>query len=510
MLNPFDISQDEFAQQYRRGKAQILGLDLVADLETPVSAFLKLCGTTPNSFLLESVEDGEIKGRYSMIGMAPDLIFRIKNGKAEVNRQALTNSDDAAYEAIKAKPLDALRQILKESRIDLPKTVPSMAAGVFGYMSYDTVRYMEELPDNNPQVLDTPESLFIRPTLVAVFDAVTNSLKLVTPVYPTPDVPPEQAYEAASRRLKEAQSRLATSFTADVSAKDTKFQPPKSNIKKPDYYAMVDKARDYIEAGDVFQVVLSQRFETPFPLPPFELYRALRRINPSPYLFYMNFGDFQIVGSSPEVLVGVTAGQVNIRPIAGTRLRGASLEEDDLIAGALLADEKERAEHLMLLDLGRNDVGRVCDMGSVQVNTAFGLQKTSHLIHIVSDVTGKLAQGYDNIDALAAGFPAGTVSGAPKVRAMEIIDELENERRGIYSGCVGYFSANGDMDSCIALRTGVIKDAMLYVQAGGGIVYDSTPEFEYNETVNKAKALFAAAQEAINRVAIHRAEDKER
>lgn len=500
MVTSITPGLEEFVENHARGQAQILALDLVADLETPVSAFLKLCVNEANSFLLESVEDGEIKGRYSMIGMAPDLIFRICEGKAEVNRQALTRAtDDAAFEPIESKPLDALRLILDESRIDMPENMPPMAAGVFGYMSYDTVRYMEELPNSHEQGLDMPESLFIRPTLIAVFDSVTNGMTLVTPVYPS-DITAEQAYEVAVTRLKEAQARLANAIPPQQLSDTNAFEQPKSNMAKQTYYDMVDKAREYIKAGDIFQVVLSQRFHTPFTLPPFDLYRALRRINPSPYLFYLNFGAFHIVGSSPEVLVGVTKGKVNIRPIAGTRRRGVSTQEDETISQELLSDEKECAEHLMLLDLGRNDVGRVSDIGSVKVNTAFGLQKTSHLLHIVSDVTGDLADKYDNIDALAAGFPAGTVSGAPKVRAMEIIDELETERRGVYSGCVGYFSAGGDMDTCIALRTGVIKDAQLYVQAGGGVVYDSTPEFEYDETVNKAMALFRAAEEAINLV----------
>ncbi len=492
-------SFDAFAASYNRGQAQILALDIIVDLETPVSAFLKLCRQESYNFLLESVEDGEIKGRYSMIGMAPDLIFRVADGRAEVNRQALTDTQKG-FEPIDAAPLDALRQILDASHIDLPPDMPPMAAGVFGYMSYDMVRYMEDgIPDNNPQILDTPESLFMRPTLVAVFDAVTNGLKLATPAYVSDDMTAEQAYQAASQRLSDAQARLMQDIAEEKSTTPPpRFVPPRSNIERKSYDEMIEQAREHIKAGDIFQVVLSQRFETDFTLPPFNLYRALRRINPSPYLFYLNFGDFQIVGSSPEVLVGVQGKQVNIRPIAGTRRRGATAQEDETIATELLADEKERAEHLMLLDLGRNDVGRVAEKGSVQVNEAFGLQKTSHLIHIVSDVTGRLADKYDNIDALIAGFPAGTVSGAPKIRAMEIIDALEVERRGIYSGCVGYFSANGDMDSCIALRTGVIQNGKLHVRAGGGVVCDSTPDYEYDETVNKAMALFRAAEEAIN------------
>jgi anthranilate synthase component I len=322
-------------------------------------------------------------------------------------------------------------------------------------------------------------------------------IRLVTPVRPDGKTA-DAAYDDALARLDEAKERLYSALPDAALSVPNAFTEPNSNMSQASYYDMVDTAKAYIEAGDVFQVVLSQRFNIDFELPPFDLYRALRRVNPSPYLFYLNLRDFAVVGSSPEVLVGVKGREVNIRPIAGTRKRGSSLAEDGAISADLLSDEKERAEHLMLLDLGRNDVGRVCEIGSVKVNTSFGLQKTSHLIHIVSDVTGTLRQDLDEIDALVAGFPAGTVSGAPKIRAMEIIDELEPERRGIYAGCVGYFSANGDMDTCIALRTAVVKDGKLYAQAGGGVVYDSTPEYEYEETVNKAAALFRAAEVALD------------
>jgi anthranilate synthase component 1 len=336
----------------------------------------------------------------------------------------------------------------------------------------------------------------MRPTLIAVFDSVTDNIRLVTAVRPDASKA-DEAYNNALARLEAAKEKLRTTLHDAALSVPNEFAAPQSNMSQSDYFNMVEKGKAYIEAGDVFQVVLSQRFNIDFDLPPFDLYRSLRRVNPSPYLFFLNMRDFAVVGSSPEVLVGVKDREVNIRPIAGTRKRGASLAEDEAISAELLADEKERAEHLMLLDLGRNDVGRVSEIGSVQVNTAFGLQKTSHLIHIVSDVTGTLRQDLDEIDALVAGFPAGTVSGAPKIRAMGIIDELEPERRGIYSGCVGYFSANGDMDTCIALRTAVVKDNKLYVQAGGGVVYDSTPQYEYDETVNKAAALFRAAEIAL-------------
>lgn len=485
-------SLDTFTSRYEKGHAQVVWIDLISDLETPVASYLKLANQSPNSFLLESVEDGDIKGRYSVIGLEPDLIFRVLDGQTSVCRDVAGGD----YEALSLPPLDALRKILAESAIDLDTDLPSMAAGIFGYLSYDMVKQMEKLPDDNPRTIDVPDCLLIRPTIIAVFDTVTDTLKLVTPVRPRSDVDAATAYENARSRLLEARLRLDAPTPTTDAAAATGAITISSNMTEAEYFAIVERARDYITAGDIFQVVLSQRFSTPYTLPPFTLYRALRRINPSPYLFFLNFEGFSVVGSSPEVLVGVENRIVNIRPIAGTRHRGATPEDDARIGAELLADEKERAEHLMLLDLGRNDVGRVSELGSVTVNKAFGLQKTSHLIHIVSDVTGTLRQDLDVIDALQAGFPAGTVSGAPKIRAMEIIDELETDKRGIYAGCVGYFSAGGDMDSCIALRTAVIKDGTLYVQAGGGVVFDSTPQYEYDETVNKAKALFRAAEEA--------------
>jgi anthranilate synthase component 1 len=486
-----------FATAYANGTPQLVWTELIADLETPVAAYLKLSGGEEFSFLLESVEDGDIRGRYSMIGLAPDLLFRVSDGQPEINRNAQNDLD--SFTPMSGAPLDALREVLAQSRLNVPEGLAPMSAGVFGYMAYDMVRHMEDLPDSNPDVMQVPDCLFMRPTLIAVFDSVTDNIRLVTAVRPdeTDAGDANDAYDAALARLEAAEEKLRAALPDSALIVPNEFDAPQSNMSQDAYFEMVEKGKAYIEAGDVFQVVLSQRFNIDFDLPPFDLYRSLRRVNPSPYLFFLNMRDFAVVGSSPEVLVGVKDREVNIRPIAGTRKRGASLAEDEAISADLLSDEKERAEHLMLLDLGRNDVGRVSEIGSVKVNTAFGLQKTSHLIHIVSDVTGTLRQDLDEIDALVAGFPAGTVSGAPKIRAMEIIDELEPERRGIYSGCVGYFSANGDMDTCIALRTAVVKDKKLYVQAGGGVVYDSTPQYEYDETVNKAAALFRAAEVAL-------------
>lgn len=487
---------EEFERIHKTGAAQVVWTRLVADLETPVSAMLKIADGKPNSFLLESVEGGDTRGRYSIIGVKPDVIWRALGDKSEINRNARV--DAATFEPCPGGALASLRALIEESRIDLPGDLPPMAAGVFGYMGYDTVRLMEHLPDVPPGGLGLPDGLFVRPTIIAVFDSVKDEVTIVTPVRPEPGINARAAYARAGERLTDVIGDFDRSLPhADrVEAVDD-LAAPKSNTPQEQYYAMVRKAKDYIAAGDIFQVVLSQRFETPFTLPPFSLYRALRRINPSPYLYFLNFENFAIVGSSPEILVRVRDNRITIRPIAGTRHRGKNASEDVLIGQELLADPKERAEHLMLLDLGRNDVGRVSKIGSVEVTEKFALQLTSHLIHIVSNVEGELDPHYDAIAALIAGFPAGTVSGAPKVRAMEIIDELELEKRGSYAGCVGYFSAAGEMDTCIVLRTAVVKDGTMYVQAGGGVVADSSPEGEYQESVNKAKALFRAAEEAV-------------
>jgi len=334
--------------------------------------------------------------------------------------------------------------------------------------------------------------------LIVVFDAVKDTITVITPVRPQAGVDAKAALARAGERLSAVVDSLDRSI--DMSLKDTDGgaveSAPTSNTSAADYKRMVLRAKEYIAAGDIFQVVLSQRFEAPFTLSPFALYRALRRTNPSPYLYFLDFGDFAIAGSSPEILVKVSNSVVTIRPIAGTRPRGATSKEDKALEAELLADPKERAEHLMLLDLGRNDVGRVAAIGTVKVTEQFFVERYSHVMHIVSNVEGKLAANRDALDALAAGFPAGTVSGAPKVRAMQIIDELEKDKRGLYAGCVGYFSAAGEMDTCIVLRTALVKDGKMYVQAGAGIVADSNPDLEQQECINKAKALFRAAEEA--------------
>ena len=489
-------SQSAFAELYGRDQAQVVWTTLVADLETPVSAFLKLGGGKAMSFLLESVEGGAVRGRYSIIGLDPDLVWRANAGKAEVNRNPRTKADGFAPHP--EPPLAALRALISESRIGLPDSLPPMAAGVFGYLGYDMVRLMEDLPLPNPDPIGIPDAVLVRPTIVVVFDAVKDSITVVTPVRPEKGVDARGALARATERLFGVVENLDRPLDKSLAEYDggPLEVPPRSNTLPEEYKGMVRKAKEYILAGDAFQIVLAQRFEAPFTLSPFSLYRALRRTNPSPYLYFLDFGCFAIAGSSPEILVKVRGDLVTIRPIAGTRHRGLTPHEDKALEEELLADPKERAEHLMLLDLGRNDVGRVAQIGTVTVTDRFFVERYSHVMHIVSNVQGKLAGNRDALDALVAGFPAGTVSGAPKVRAMQIIDDLEKEKRGLYAGCVGYFSAAGEMDTCIALRTALIKDGKMYVQAGAGIVADSDPDFEQQECINKAKALFRAAEEA--------------
>ncbi len=488
----------EFEKNYGDGKAQLVWRTLVSDLDTPVSAYLKLAARRQNAFLLESVEGGEQLGRFSIIGMKPDIIWRARGPYSQINRDAA--ADPHAFAEQEGSPLDNLKRLFAESAIDLPHGLPPMAAGVFGYLGYDMVRQMEALGPRPPGGLDTPDSVFIRPTVVAVFDNVRQEILLCAPARPQKGVSARAAYSRASERLSDAAQDLAAPVPAPAidPGADLSAIEAASNTAEADYKAMVEKAKEYIAAGDIFQVVLSQRFSCPFAAPPFDLYRALRRSNPSPFLFYLHFDDFALVGSSPEILVRVRDGEVTIRPIAGTRPRGATPEEDKQHEVDLLADPKERAEHLMLLDLGRNDVGRSAKIGSVKVTDSFAIERYSHVMHIVSNVIGALRHDIHPVDAVAAGFPAGTVTGAPKIRAMEIIDELENSARGVYGGAIGYFSADGNVDTCIALRTAVVKNGEMHVQAGAGIVADSNPESEQRECENKAQALFSAAKAALS------------
>ena len=494
MIQP---SADAFASIYATGQPQLVWTRIVADTETPVSAMLKLGLDGTGGFLLESVEGGAVRGRYSLLGLAPDLVWRANGNRCEVNRH--WPQDREAFEACDADTLTELRALVASIRMTMPPEMPPALACLVGYMGYETARLAERLPDPKHDPLGVPDMLFVRPTLILIFDRLKDELFLVAPVFPAGSTA-SAAYLQASERIEAASARLAQAVP--TGRRDAAILPtvqPTSVVDPTRYADMVDRAKAYILSGDIFQVVLAQRFTVEFPLPPFDLYRALRRINPSPFLYFLDMPGFALIGSSPEILVRVRNDEVTIRPIAGTRPRGANAIEDAAARDSLLADPKELAEHLMLLDLGRNDVGRVAKPGSVTVTDRNLVEMYSHVMHIVSNVRGDLSPDKDSIDALLAGFPAGTVSGAPKVRAMEIIHELEAEKRGPYGGGVGYFSPDGNMDSCIVLRTAVVKNGTMHVQAGAGIVADSIAAYEQRECEAKAGALIAAAREAICR-----------
>jgi anthranilate synthase component I len=499
---------DDFRAAYATGRPQIVWRRIVDDLETPVSAYLKIAAAEPYAFLFESVEGGAWRGRYSVITLRPELVWRCRGDRAETAR-----GGDIAAGRFTLEPggaLDSLRDLIAASRLELPNGLPPMAAGVFGAIGYDLIRLVEPLPGINPDPLDLPDAILTRPSIVAVFDGIAQEIILSTTAWPS-GAAPEAAYAEACGRLEAIAAALAKPARALTEGAATPAPGLESPVSREAYWAIVERAKRYIEAGDIFQVVPSHRFRTPFARDPFALYRSLRRTNPSPFLFYLNFGGFQLVGSSPEILVRLRDGKITIRPLAGTRSRGATPEQDLALEEELRTDPKEHAEHLMLLDLGRNDVGRVAMLGqagrnapeararrpSVRVTDSFFVERYSHVMHLVSNVEGDAPPGVDPVDVLMAALPAGTLSGAPKVRAMQIIDELETEKRGVvYAGAVGYFGCDGSIDTCIVLRTGLVKDGVLYVQAGGGVVADSNPDAEYEETVLKAAALSRAAAEA--------------
>ncbi|MFC3070024.1 anthranilate synthase component I [Phenylobacterium soli] len=498
----------DFEKTYARGAPQLVWTRLIDDLETPVSAYLKIGHGRPYAFLFESVEGGAWRGRYSIITLDPDLVWRCRGDQAEV-----AEGEDIAAGRFKPQPggaLDSLRDLVAASRIDLPEGVPPMAGGVFGAIGYDMIRLVEHLPNPPKDTLGLPDGVMTRPSIVAVFDSIGQEILLATPVRPGKESA-RDAYAAAQGRLAGVVADLrhpTPRLLGNGQPQPDRFTTP---VSREDYRKVVEKAKEYIRAGDIFQVVPSHRFRAPFEPDPFALYRSLRRTNPSPFLFFLNFGDFQLAGSSPEILVRLRDGKITIRPIAGTRPRGATPEEDARLEQELIADPKERAEHLMLLDLGRNDVGRVAMLKQaganeppqtargprVRVTDSFFVERYSHVMHLVSNVEGDAPEGLDPVDVVMAALPAGTLSGAPKVRAMEIIDELEVEKRGIgYAGGVGYFGCDGSVDTCIVLRTALFKDGMMYVQAGGGVVADSDPDAEYDETQHKARALRRAAEES--------------
>ena len=500
---------EAFRATYESGAPQLVWTRLIDDLETPVSAYLKIGHGRPYAFLFESVEGGAWRGRYSIITLNPDVVWRCRGEQAEIAEGAEAIAA-GRFSPQTGRALDSLKDLVAASQIDLPAGLPPPSAGVFGAIGYDMIRLVERLPHVNPDPLDLPDGIMTRPSIVAIFDAIAQEIVLVTPARPDGGTA-EDAYAAASARITAVLADLgrpAPRLSGDGLPEPDQFTTP---VSREAYKEIVERAKEYIRAGDIFQVVPSHRFRAPFHRDPFALYRSLRRMNPSPFLFYLNFGDFQLVGSSPEILVRLRDGKITIRPIAGTRPRGATPEQDLALEQELLADPKERAEHLMLLDLGRNDVGRVAmlkDAGAnapaagqsaprVRVTDSFFIERYSHVMHLVSNVEGDAPEGLDPVDVVMAALPAGTLSGAPKVRAMEIIDELEIEKRGIgYAGGVGYFGSDGSVDTCIVLRTALVKDQTLYVQAGGGIVADSDPDAEYDETLHKSRALRRAAEES--------------
>ena len=488
---------EEARTNLEQGKAALLWKRIVADTETPVSAALKLMQSERGDFLLESVEGGETRGRHSLIGLDPDLIFKANGKYAEINNNWALDRND--FQPLKKDSLNALRQLVASCQMDVPEELPDALACLVGYFGYETIGLVEKLPRAPQSELQTPDMLFVRPTVILIFDRLSDELFIIAPIWPEKLVKNKQKINDAWDKIETIERQLNRTVPEQIhkaQTTDIDFTP---HIAPDDYKEMVRRAKEYITAGDIFQIVLAQRFTAPFTLPPIELYRALRRINPSPFLFFLDLPEFALIGSSPEILVRAKEGEITIRPIAGTRPRGDNAAEDAANKASLLADPKECAEHLMLLDLGRNDVGRVAKESSVKVTDSYMVEFYSHVMHIVSNVTGDLDDKYDAIDALFAGFPAGTVSGAPKVRACEIIAELEPETRGAYAGGVGYFSPNGDMDSCIVLRTGIVKDGQLHVQAGAGIVADSDPDYELRECEAKSGALLAAAKEAVRR-----------
>ena len=491
----FQPSADTFAEKLQAGNPQLVWASQVSDLETPVSALLKLQHHHSHYFMLESVEGGETRGRYSILGLDPDMCWRCKDGKPEISHTPPFTDD--SYEPVWDASMASLRNIIREHHMDIPTELPPMAAGLIGFMGYGMVSEMERIEQPKADPIGIPDSVFVRPRLMLIFDGVDGVIYLIAPIWNTKG-DAAKIYADAQKRIEDTLRLLQgpmdqRNYFKDVAPTPIAFE---SNLTKEAFADIVESTKEYIQAGDIFQAVLSQRFKAPFKHSPVALYRSLRHLNPSPFLFLLNFGEAALVGSSPEILVRLRDNTVTIRPIAGTRKRGANAEEDTALAEELLADPKENAEHLMLLDLGRNDVGRVAKGGDVRVTSHMNVEKYSHVMHIVSNVEGELAEDKDAVDALMAGFPAGTVSGAPKVRAMEIIAELEPESRSFYAGCVGYLSANGATDTCITLRTGLIKDGMLYIQAGGGVVYDSNLEAEYQETVNKSQAIRRAAEDA--------------
>ena len=485
-------SKEEFVRRSQLGNLVPVYREILADMETPVSAYRKIaCGKY--SFLLESVEGGERLARYSFLGTDPFLVFKSKGRDVQIierwraDKIRLENGQD---------PLHVLKNLLGRYKwVDDPD-LPRFCGGAVGYIGYDTVRFFEKLPDDTTDDLDLPDCFFIFTDILVVFDHLKHRMKIVC----NPEVgsDPGTTYDLAIGKIDEIVERLrqSTAPPKEQASRKAKNVTTASNMTQQEYEKAVLAAKEYIKAGDIVQVVLSQRLSAPLQADTFDVYRALRSVNPSPYMYYLSYDDIKLIGSSPEILVTEDRGMVTTRPIAGTRPRGKTEEEDLALEKELLADEKERAEHIMLVDLGRNDIGRVCKYGTVNVDELMIIERYSHVMHIVSNVRGRLAKGKDQFDVLRATFPAGTLSGAPKIRAMEIIEELEPTKRGTYGGAIGYFSFSGNMDTCITIRTILVKDNVAYMQAGAGIVADSVPANEHRECMNKAGALLKAIEMA--------------
>ncbi|MFQ3548218.1 MAG: anthranilate synthase component I [Armatimonadota bacterium] len=476
----------EFKRRAEKGNLTPVYKEILADMETPVSAFRKI-NKSDYSFLLESVEGGERMARYSFLGSGAGIIIKSKGKEVYIHRE---NSTDHIELQDGQDVLNILKEEMAKLKYVPDPNLPKFCGGAVGYFSYDLVRFFEKLPEDTIDDLNMPDSVFIFTDIILIFDHIQHKIRVVCNTPTQGD--PVDAYNKATRKIDALIRQLKTPYDMSSEYKGKPDLDVQSNIAKEDFEEAVKKCKDYISSGDIIQVVLSQRFQTTVNAPPLDIYRALRSLNPSPYMFFLQLGETKLIGSSPEILVTCQENIATTRPIAGTRPRGKTIEEDNALQEELLADEKERAEHIMLVDLGRNDLGRVCKYGTVEVDELMVIEKYSHVMHIVSNVRGKLEDGYDQFDLLRAAFPAGTVSGAPKIRAMEIIEELEPTRRGPYAGAIGYFSYSGDMDTCITIRTILLRGNKAYVQAGAGIVADSVPEREYNETVNKAMAMVNA------------------
>jgi len=487
----FTPSKSEFIKLSKRGNLIPVYKEIYADLETPVSAFMKI-DSGDYSFLLESVEGGEKIARYSFLGTKPSLVFKSKGNTIEVTEDGRSRRFDTSLD-----PLYEMKEILNRYKFVPISGLPRFCGGLVGYMGYDMINFFEELASKNPDDLNLPDAIFMLADTILLFDHINHTIKVVSNAYIKDS--PSSAYRKATKKIDglikslERPNRKKTEKSPKKSTHKLSFA---SNLTKEEFIEAVKKAKHYVKIGDIIQVVLSQRFETKFNCAPIDLYRRLRMINPSPYMYYLKLNGMSLVGSSPELMVRCEEGIVEVRPIAGTRPRGKTEEEDKRLRKNLLASPKERAEHIMLVDLGRNDIGRVCKYGTVKVSELMVIEGYSHVMHIVSECIGRLRKGKDQFDVVRATFPAGTVTGAPKVRAMEIIEELENIKRGPYAGLVGYFSFSGNVDTCINIRTILVKGRKAYVQAGAGIVADSKPKKEYQETVNKARGMIKAIESA--------------